>query len=154
MLCVVALIVFGVLGIFSAKYRVLAKEAFNCVFKRITFRPCESNFDRKIKMKFFLKLKKIPILARTWYKHYELVSWGFVILFIGSSFFAVRGVYNLVTYGSCDPHSTNCIFNPGVLTCESEECIKNGCDCEAIGCEYPLYEACEGNCTCIGGTCG
>jgi len=49
MICVVALIVFGILGIFSAKYRVIAKEAFDCVFRKITLRKCDSRLDSRLK---------------------------------------------------------------------------------------------------------
>ena len=33
MICLIALIIFGVLAIFSASYRPLAKEAFDCVLR-------------------------------------------------------------------------------------------------------------------------
>lgn len=48
-LCLVALVVFGILGIFSAKYRELAKEAFGCFFKTIQLKPCDSKLDQRIK---------------------------------------------------------------------------------------------------------
>ncbi len=47
--CVVALVVLSIMGIFSASNRALAKEAFDCVFRRITLRPCPTGFDEKIK---------------------------------------------------------------------------------------------------------
>lgn len=110
-ICIAALIVLSILGIFSLKYRRLAKEAFDCVIRRITLSPCEAGFDRKMKMKVFLKMMKIPILARIWHKHFELISWIFIILFFSSFFIVVIGIYNLILYGSCDPSSTVCIFN-------------------------------------------
>jgi hypothetical protein len=54
--CIIALIVFSIMGIFSASHRALAKEAFSCVFKRITFRPCDTGFQEKIKGKILSKL--------------------------------------------------------------------------------------------------
>ena len=51
MACLIALIIFGIMGIFSASHRALAKEAFICVFKRVTFRPCDTGFKEKIKGK-------------------------------------------------------------------------------------------------------
>ena len=49
MICILALIVFGILGIFSAKYREFAREAFKCVSLRVTLRKCESRFDEQMK---------------------------------------------------------------------------------------------------------
>ncbi len=42
MICIFAFFVFAFLAIFSVTYRPLAKEAFECVFRRITLRPCET----------------------------------------------------------------------------------------------------------------
>ncbi len=56
MICLIALFIFAVLGIFSAKYRELSKEAFNCVFRRITLRKCETGFDKKMKAGFVSRL--------------------------------------------------------------------------------------------------
>ncbi|MDP1629426.1 MAG: hypothetical protein Q8L57_02285, partial [bacterium] len=47
--CLIALIILAFFSIFSVKYRVLTKEAFDCVFRRVTFRPCKTGFDQKIK---------------------------------------------------------------------------------------------------------
>ena len=58
-LCVIALIVFGILGIFSASHREYAKEAFNCVFRKATFRPCNTDFNKKLKVKASLFASKI-----------------------------------------------------------------------------------------------
>ena len=50
-LCIVAMVVFGIFGIFSVKYRKYAKEAAECTFRLATFRPCQSDFDQKMKTK-------------------------------------------------------------------------------------------------------
>ena len=49
MICFVALIVFGILGIFSAKYREIAREAFSCVFLKMTLRKCDSRLDERLR---------------------------------------------------------------------------------------------------------
>lgn len=153
--CIIALFVFGFLGIFSAKYRPFAKEAFRCVFRRMTLRKCDTSFDQKMKAKITGKLMlKWPKLASFVYKRFEILSWLLTILLIVSLVLTANGFYNLAKYGSCDPHSTKCIFNPGHLSCESEHCLENGCTCETVGCEEPTHKACEGNCTCKTGTCG
>ena len=68
MICFIAMIVFGILGIFSAKYRIIAKEAADCVFKRLTLRKCDSGLDKRLKNQISGKLaKKKPKLARFLY---------------------------------------------------------------------------------------
>ena len=154
MFCLVALIIFSILGIFSLKYRRLAKEAFHCVFRRITLRPCDTDFNQRIKAKIagnLLARKKIK-LARFWHKYFEVFSWIFIILLLLSLFFSARAVFNLAKFGSCDPHSTNCIFKPGVVECGGSKC-KTKCLCEEVGCNLPKLEACQGDCDCIKDVC-
>ena len=154
MICLLSLIVFGILGIFSAKYRKLSKEAFSCVFLRIQLKPCDTGMDTRVKSKITSKLMRFPRLAKLWYRHFEIISWMFVLLMFGSFFFAVSGLYNLYAHGSCDPHSTSCIFNPGGTACGSDHCAEFGCDCETGECEAPDFKACDGNCTCLEDVCG
>ena len=112
-LCLVAMIVFGVLGIFSAKYRTLAKEAFSCFFKTIQLKPCDSKLDQKIKSKLTAKIMKYsPPLAKFTYRNFVVLSWIFTLLFFASTAYSAYSVYNLVVYGSCNPGGF-CIFNPG-----------------------------------------
>lgn len=155
MICVLALIVFGALGIFSATHRAVAKEAFDCVFRRVTFRKCKTGLDKRLKSQVTgLFMRKSPKTASFVYKNFEVISWAFTILLIFSTVSSGIGMYNLVIYGSCDPHSTTCIFNPGELTCGSQKCEERGCDCEEEGCEEPVFEACEGDCDCQENVCG
>ncbi len=51
MFCIVAFVVLSILGIFSASNRVLAREALDCVLRRVTLRPCNTGFDEKMKAK-------------------------------------------------------------------------------------------------------
>jgi len=113
--CLIALIVFGIMGIFSASHRALAKEAFSCVFRRITFRPCNSNFKDKIKDKILAKLINRSIfLTKVVNKYYEVLSWIFFILMLGSTIFVLRGGYNFYVYGSCNGLNASgfCAFDP------------------------------------------
>ena len=55
-LCLVALVVFSVMSIWSAKYRRLAKEAFKCVTKTLMLSPCDMAFEQKVKAKVSAKL--------------------------------------------------------------------------------------------------
>jgi protein-disulfide isomerase len=113
--CIIALIVFSIMGIFSASHRALAKEAFSCVFKRITFRPCDTGFQEKIKGKILSKLiSRSVFLAKMVNKHYEILSWIFFILMMGSTIWVFRGVYNFYVFGSCNGLNASgfCAFDP------------------------------------------
>lgn len=113
-LCIVALVIFGILGIFSAKYREYAKEAFRCVTRTVTLRPCDTGFDAKLKAKIVSKLSKVNVnFGRAAFKHYHLLSWFFFILFFSSFIYSAISVYNYVAYGNCNGKESNafCIFN-------------------------------------------
>lgn len=154
MICLIALITFGVLGIFSANYRKLAKEAFTCVFRRITLRNCPANLNNRLKLRAVFKISKVsPKLARVVKKHFELISWALTILLIVSLALTARSGYNLAVHGTCDPETGECIFTSGEISCGSEDCKLRGCDCDEIGCEKEIYEACEGSCECIKDVC-
>jgi len=111
-ICIVAMVVFSVLGIFSANYRKLAKEAFSCVMNMLVFKPCTTKFDERIKSKVTSKLMRMPALARFFYRNFKLLSLTFAVSFFGSMAYSVYGIYNLVVYGSCTPGST-CVITQG-----------------------------------------
>ncbi len=115
MFCVLALIIFSILGIFSATHRGLAKEALDCVFRRITFRPCNTGFKEKLKSRILVRLMtRSTFLARLFNKNFELLSWVFFILMAGSTFWVINGGYNYYIYGSCNGlnQSGFCSFDP------------------------------------------
>lgn len=115
MICLIALVVFGVLGIFSAYYRKLAKEAFDCVLRRATFRPCTSSFDQRMRAKIVGKVfVRSPQLARLISKNFEALSWLLTILMVASILGTAWGFYNYLQFGNCNgPESTGfCVFNP------------------------------------------
>lgn len=114
-LCWIALPVFAVLGIFSAKYRKLASESLECLFKTATFQRCKSGLDDRIKSQITGNLLKFsPASARFFYKHYKLISLVLLVLFIWSAYVSVVGIYNYVQYGNCNgPDSDGfCILDP------------------------------------------
>ncbi len=168
MICFIALIVFAVLGVFSAKYREYAKEAFDCVFRRVTLRKCTTAFDNKMKMKLTGKLmKRSPKAGGIVFKHFELISWVFTAIMIVSMVYSAIGIYNFVVYQNCngiqggecvysDLTGTNQIEGKTTLTvpCGSIHCTDYGCDCN-LGCdENNNFAACDGNCDCIESVCG
>lgn len=115
MICILALIVFGILGIFSATHRKIAFEAFDCVFRRLTIRKCTSGLDKRLKSQITGKLmKRSPKIARFAYKNFELISWAFTILLILSIAYSAIGGYNYYIYGNCNgPNDESfCIFDP------------------------------------------
>ncbi len=110
-ICIIAIIVFGFLGIFSAKYRTYAKESLRCVARMATLRPCESNFDQKVKSKIVSGLmKRHEGMAKFVFKHFVILSWIFTIAMIASIILVVIGIYNFLIYGSCDPNGGVCIY--------------------------------------------
>lgn len=125
-LCVVAMIVFGILGIFSAKYRAWAKEAFNCTFKTIQLKPCDSKLDQRIKSTLTAKLMNYsPWLAKFTFKNFTVLSWIFTILFFASTAYSAYSVYNLIVYKTCSPGSY-CIFNPNANATGTNVCSITG----------------------------
>jgi len=103
-LCLVALVVFSVMSIWSAKYRRLAKEAFKCVTKTLMLSPCDMAFEQKVKAKVTAKLLNIsPTLARGFYQNFRIFAWAFTASFFVSLFITALSFYNYAVYGSCEP---------------------------------------------------
>lgn len=137
MICIVALIVFGAMGIFSAKYRRYAREAFRCVFRRVTLRKCNTAFDKKMKAKITGKIfKRSPKAAGFVYKHFEGISWFFTAILFISLYFSAVGVYNLIIWGTCDPVTGQCLWNPGYIPEDSVTTNATWVEFYGEGCEY------------------
>ena len=114
MICIIALIVFGILGIFSLKYRLIAKEALDCTFKKITLRKCDTGLDTRLKSQITGKFLRFwPALGRAVYRYFEVFSWIFLILTLLTLFFMGQGIYNYAIYGNCNgPQGGFCIYDP------------------------------------------
>ena len=113
-LCLLALPIFAVLAIFSVKYRKLTKDSLECLTKTVTFRKCSSGLDDRIRSDItgtFLKFS--PKTARFFYKHYKVISWIILILFLLSTYYSAVGVYNYAKYGNCNGEQSTafCIIN-------------------------------------------
>ncbi|MCK4670319.1 MAG: DsbA family protein [Nanoarchaeota archaeon] len=115
MICIIAFVVFAVMAIFSANYRPLAAEAFDCVFRKMTFRKCKTRLDERIKSKITGKLMgHTPKGAAFVFKRFEILSWIFVIVTIVSLAYSGYSTYNYIQYGNCyGPEVTGgfCIYN-------------------------------------------
>ena len=144
---IVALVVFAIMGLFSAKYRGYAKESSKCVFRMVTLRPCDTQFDEKMKSKITGKLiRRSPRTAGFVYKNFKLLSWIFVVIFLVSVVYSGFAVYNLAVHGTCDPVTGECVFNPDVPACELGTC-EQGCTCQNEVCDET-----NPNCLCEQGT--
>ncbi len=147
--CVAALVVLAFLGIFSAKYRRWAREAFDCVTRRLTLRPCRTGFNTKVKAKITSKLmKRHPGIARFTLRHFEAISWAFTALLFVSLLLTITSAFNLAVYGTCDPQNPDqCVFNPQNYKIECpDNCTPCTCANETL-CEKgiaPPCPECEG----------
>ncbi len=115
MICIIALVVFGILGIFSASYRTIAKEAFECVFKRITLRKCDTGLDQRLKSQITGRLMRRHYKTGSWvFRHFEFLSWIFTIMMFVSIGYSAYGGYNYIKYGNCNGKDSTafCIFDP------------------------------------------
>lgn len=112
-ICIVALVVFSFLGIWSARYRRLARQAFGCAIKMITLRPCDVGLETKIKTRITAKLMRVPPMARFFYRHFKTISMIFTVAFFLSLAGVFYGIYNFVAFGNCNgPQSSGfCIYN-------------------------------------------
>jgi len=124
-LCLLALPVFAILGIFSLKYRRLTGDALHCLFRTVTLRKCESGLDDRIRASISGMFMKFSApLGRFFYRYYKIISFIILLAFIASTYFSAVGVYNYVKYGNCNgPASTDfCIFDPTGANSKVSEC--------------------------------
>ena len=114
-LCLIALPIFAIIGIFSIKYRKLTKDALECLFKTVTLRKCKSGLDDRIKADLTGRVLKFsPKTASIFYKHYKIISWVILIILLWSLYVSGVGLYNYVNYGNCNgPESIGfCMLDP------------------------------------------
>jgi len=115
MFCIIAFVVLAILGIFSASNRQLAREALDCVLRRVTLRPCNTGFDEKMKAKILgVVIIRSESAARVLNTNFELLSWIFFVMMLASSIWSVRGLYLFYTTGSCNGLNADafCVFDP------------------------------------------
>ena len=160
--CIIALAVFAVLGIFSARYRKLAEEAASCTFKKLTLRPCDTGLDVRIKANLTSKLINYPRTAKLVHNHFDTLMAIMFIVMIASlgvtGYYGIKGVYNYVQFGNCNgPNSDDiCIFDIaaehpsriGALSCTATDCrcITPATNCTIAGKDYT---PCDGTtCSC------
>ena len=111
-MCLVALFVFLVLSIFSAKYRPLARRALGCVAKKAILRKCDTGLDEEIKAGTIAGILKVsPRAAAFVFRHFEAFSVMFTVIFFASTIWAMRAIYYFIVYGNCNgPQGGPCLF--------------------------------------------
>ncbi|VVC03094.1 Thioredoxin [Candidatus Burarchaeum australiense] len=103
LICIIALAVFAVMGIFSAKYRAYAKEAFHCFVNTVRLRKCDTGLDQKIKAEIVSKILPVSApAAKAVNTHFELITTIFVLISLASTVYSGISVYNFVAYGNCN----------------------------------------------------
>ncbi|MBI4896408.1 MAG: thioredoxin domain-containing protein [Candidatus Aenigmarchaeota archaeon] len=114
--CLVGIIIFGILGIFSAKYRTYAKQSLSCILDAIRLRPCEMNFDEKMRAMLVARIGlKFPRAGNFVHKHFMLISWILLVITIASIAAIGIGVYNYILYGNCNGATSTDFCVLGVL---------------------------------------
>ena len=127
MICLIALVVCGVLGLFSATHRKIAKEALDCVFRRVTLRKCTTGLDQRLKSGISGKfMRKSPRAGAFVFRNFEVLSWIFTILLIASLGYSAYSVFNLVAYGNCngpipDAFCVFDVFSEGQVLCSDAD---------------------------------
>tara|TARA_B100000745_G_scaffold298463_1_gene247179 strand:+ start:2159 stop:3229 length:1071 start_codon:yes stop_codon:yes gene_type:complete len=104
MFCIAAFIIFVVLGIFSVRYRSLAKKAWYCVGRKLTLRPCEIGFKEEAKDALIGRfILTRPRLARFLDRWIEVFATIFVVLSVWSLLLVLQSGLFLFVYDTCNP---------------------------------------------------
>lgn len=104
MVCIAAFIVLVIISIFSAKYRKLTGEAWGCVARKLTLRPCDSNFKDDVKNSILSRVViKRPKIVKFTSVAIEVGAFLIVVLTIWSLLVAVKSGVSLFVYGTCEP---------------------------------------------------
>lgn len=107
MVCVVAFFVVLVLSAVSAKYRKLLGRAWGCVWRKVTFRPCDTTFREDIKNSLLAPLAiRQPRLVKPASVAIETFAWIMVLSLVVSLYLLGRSGLNLFVYGTCDKQDT------------------------------------------------
>jgi hypothetical protein len=102
--CIAAFIVLAIISIFSASHRKLAKKAWSCTMRRVTFRPCDTSFKEEAKSRLLAHVaNKTPRLVKAADIAIEIMAFILVVLTVWSLFVAVKSGLNLYVWGTCNP---------------------------------------------------
>lgn len=115
MFCIFAFVVFLILGIFSARYRGLAKKSWKCVGTKLTFRTCDISLKEEIRSQFIGSfIVKYPRFARFMDRWAETIAFIFVALSIWSLLVVINSGINYYVYDTCSPSDPeSCTLSSG-----------------------------------------
>ena len=100
MFCIAAFIVLGLISIFSASKRQLAKKAWGCTLRRVTFRPCDTSFKEEAKSHLLARVaNKTPRLVKVADIGIEIISFLLVFLTVWSLLIAVKSGLRFICLG-------------------------------------------------------
>jgi len=104
MFCIAAFIILAIISIFSASHRKLAKKAWSCTLRRVTFRPCDTSFKEETKSKILSRVaNRNPKMVKAADIGIEVASFIFVILTVWSLLTALNSGLDLFVWGTCNP---------------------------------------------------
>lgn len=115
MLCFVYVIVFGILGIFSASHRQLFFESLECIKSTFRRQPCETKVDQKVKASLVHRVfQRSPWMAKFLNKHFQVIAWTFILLTLITGVLSFKSGYDLIVHGTCTPGDpTGCTISQG-----------------------------------------
>lgn len=103
MVCIVAFVVVLVLSAVSAKYRKLLGKAWGCVWRKVTFRPCDTSFRDDVKSSLLAPLAvRAPGLVKPASIAIEVIAWLMVLSLVVSLYIVGKSGLSLFVYGTCD----------------------------------------------------
>jgi hypothetical protein len=101
--CIAAFIVLAVMAVFSARYRRYVGTAWNCVWRRVTFRPCDTTFKQDVKDHLLAPIAaRRPGLVRPASVTLEILAVLVILTTIWSGYTVVKSAVNLYVYGTCN----------------------------------------------------
>jgi len=139
MFCIAAFIVLAIISIFSASQRKLAKKAWSCTMRRVTFRPCDSSFKEETKNKILSHVaNKTPRLVKVADIGIEVASFALVIFTIWSLLVVIQSGLNLFVWGTCNPsNASSCSLS--AETCSIDKTQKSLWDLTLEGKPYEWF---------------
>jgi hypothetical protein len=115
--CIASFIILGIISIFSASHRKLARDAWHCVARKARFKPCDTNFKDETKSRLLAPLMvRSPKIARYADRIIDVLAWVFIVVSVWSLYVAVKSGLNLYVYGTCSPR------NAAACSLSSEAC--------------------------------
>jgi hypothetical protein len=103
MFCIAAFIILAVMAVFSARYRRYVGTAWNCVWRRVTFRPCDTTFKQDIKDHLLAPVAaRRPGLVRPASVALEILAVLVILTTVWSGYTVVKSAVNLYVYGTCN----------------------------------------------------